>query len=148
MGYITPTPLALCMYVEFLARSFKSAEAIRNYVSGVDLLHKLLGFHPPSSNYDVQLMLKAVSHTIGDSSRVKAPVSLDMLLDICVQCDALGTLGAVCKCVFLFGFFRFLRVSNLLAAWGTTFSMRRMLCQGDVLVHPPGLVLLIRWSKT
>ena len=36
----------------------------------------------------------------------------------------------------------------LLAAGATTFSTRRQMWQGDVLVLPPGLVLLIKWSKT
>ena len=103
--------------------SRESAKAIWNFVSGVDLLHKLLGFHPPSGNCDTQLMLKAVSRIIGERSRVKAPLSVDMLLDICVQCDALGALGAVWKGVFLFGFFGFLRASNLLAARATVMYM-------------------------
>lgn len=37
---IKPTVPTICMYCEFLARSFSSPKTIRNYISGVRLMHK------------------------------------------------------------------------------------------------------------
>ena len=35
LRYVDPDPSTLCLYAEFLARSFSSPRAIRNYISGV-----------------------------------------------------------------------------------------------------------------
>ena len=34
----------LCLYSQFLSRSFKSTSAIKNYISGIKTMHYLLGF--------------------------------------------------------------------------------------------------------
>lgn len=149
LDYINPEPNTLCMYIEMLARTFKSAKAISNYVSGVALLHKLAGFAAPAlEDFQVHLMLKGVTNTVGDNFSVKQPFTVEMMKAICTSCEKLGDIGMVCRCVFLFAFFGFLRASNLLASGSKSFSVRRQLCRGDVLIHPPGLVLIITWSKT
>ncbi len=43
---INPSVQVICMYVESLTRTFTSPRSIRNYVSGVRLLHKYLGQTP------------------------------------------------------------------------------------------------------
>jgi hypothetical protein len=45
-----PTVSKLCLYGEFLSRSFKSVNSIQNYISGVKTLHLLAGFEFPSEN--------------------------------------------------------------------------------------------------
>ena len=39
---INPSQATICMYAEFLARSFASPRSIRNYIAGVRLLHKYI----------------------------------------------------------------------------------------------------------
>jgi hypothetical protein len=57
-------------------------------------------------------------------------------------------LGITLKCAILFGFYAFLRQSNLAPKTAAAFDIRRNTCRGDVICHPPGLVILLKWTKT
>jgi len=78
----------------------------------------------------------------------RLPVTLNMLHDIVNLCDTMHVLGKVIKCAILFGFYGFLRQSNLTPASHTSFDPTRNTCRGDVIMHRPGLVLILKWSKT
>jgi hypothetical protein len=41
-----------------------------------------------------------------------------------------------------------LRQSNLAPKTAAAFDIRRNTCRGDVICHPPGLVILLKWTKT
>jgi hypothetical protein len=52
----------LCLYGEFLSRSFKSVNFIQNYISGVKTLHLLAGFEFPSENwFSVKLLYRGLA---------------------------------------------------------------------------------------
>ena len=62
---INPSVHTICMYAEFLSRSFKSYHAIANYISGERLLHKYLGVHASSLySFNLQLILLISDHYI------------------------------------------------------------------------------------
>ena len=45
--HLTPLPCdldTLCLFAQFLSRSFKSVDSIRNYLNGVKVLHLILDF--------------------------------------------------------------------------------------------------------
>ena len=146
---INPTPSTICAYAEFLARTCKSPRTIKNYVSGVRLLHKNLGLDPPSLHcFQLQLILRAMEIAMDHFSNQKLPITVSMLRELCIACNTLGTLGSIIKCALLFGFYGFLRQSNLAPSTTASFDPRRNTCRGDVFEHPPGLVLLLKWTKT
>ena len=62
-------------------------------------------------------------------------------------CKQLGRIGTVVKFAILLGFYGMLRQSNLAPPNPKTFDPHRHTCRGDVFLHPPGLVILIKWSK-
>ena len=145
---INPTVNTMCLYVEFLARSFSSAKSIINYIGGVRLLHHLLGIKPLSLEaFDLKLMLRAVSLTIGSGPCIRLPITLDILFAICQLCDNLMETGVVLKCVFLFAFFGFLRCSNVVPN-SARFDPKRQLCGGDIFRTESGLTIMLKWSKT
>jgi hypothetical protein len=52
----------LCLYGEFLSRSFKSVNSIQNYISGVKTLHLLAGIEFPSENwFSVKLLYRGLA---------------------------------------------------------------------------------------
>lgn len=146
---INPSVDTICMYTEFLARSFKSSKAIVNYVSAVRLLHKLVGVQASSLHcFELDLMLRAMSVTLDRTLPCRQPVSIGLLSSLCQLCEKLDTLGTVVKCVFLFAFFGFLRISNVVPSAAAKFDRTRHLCGGDVFTTTTGLDIIIKWSKT
>ena len=126
-----------------------SPRAIRNYISGVRTLHKYVGAHCDAlKSFELDLILRALDITMNHTPNQRIPVDRHMLTEICEVCDILLDIGCVLKVAFLFGFFGFLRQSNLAPRSASSFEPRRHTCRGDVMMRPPGLVILLKWSKT
>lgn len=126
-----------------------SPRSIRNYLSGVRLLHHFLDQEAPSlDNFELDLILRALDITMAHVPTRRLPITEPILSQLCSACAYLGPLGVVLKFAFLFGFFSFVRQSNLAPISSASFDARRHTCRGDVFVHPPGLVVLLKWSKT
>ena len=74
----------MCLYVEFLARSFSSTKSIVNYIGGVRFLHKLLNVSSTAlASFDLELMMRAINITIERKTPVRLPVTLEMLHALC-----------------------------------------------------------------
>lgn len=139
----------MCLYTEFLAQKFTSPVSVKNYISGVRLLHKLLGIDDSGvHSFDLTLMLRAVNLTLRHFPHRKLPVTIDMLTGICKSCDLFGMLGKVLKFAFILGFFGMLRQSNLAPRSADHFDCRRHTCRGDIIMQSQHLFVFIKWSKT
>ena len=57
-------------------------------------------------------------------------------------------MGQSFKAIYTLAVFSFLRLSNLVPHARNAFSPYYQLARGDVIFAPPGLLLLIKWSKT
>ena len=77
----------------------------------------------------------------------KAVFTVQHLHEILKRCDFLPCPNAY-KIIYLFAYFGFLRISNLVPLSKNTFSTRKHLCRAHVIVNPQDLVVLIKWSKT
>ena len=150
LEYISPKTATICMYAEFLTRSFSSPTAIRNYISATRLLHKYLGIHncPALHSFELDLIIRAINITLRHTPNRRLPIDARMLRQLSILCDNLGPLGATLKVSFLFGYYAFLRQSNLAPRTARLFDLTRHTCRGDVLINPPGLILILKWSKT
>jgi hypothetical protein len=126
---INPSPSTICAYTEFLARTFKSPQTIKNYISGVHLLHRYLELDPTSLQcFQLQLILRAMDIAMEHVPNQKSPITIYMLRQLCNACDSLRALGTVIKCALLFGFYGFLRQSNLAPKTASSFDPRRNTC--------------------
>ena len=114
LEYKNPTPNTLCLYAEFLAQKLASPKSVRNYLSAIVTYHNYLGLQAPAlSNFQYQLMLRALPLTMRHFPSQKLPITPDIMCKICLVCDGLGAIGAILKVAFTLGFFGFLRQSNL-----------------------------------
>ena len=105
---INPSTDTICMYAEFLARRFKSPKSVKNYISGVRLLHKYVSVEAPAlRSFELDLMIRALDLTMGHTPQQRLPVNLSMLKQICDICDTLGSIGLTFKFAFLAVFFWF-----------------------------------------
>ncbi len=146
---INPTVATACMYCEFLARKFRSPKAIRNYISGARLLHKYLHVSADSlHSFELGLMLRALDINLRHVPNQRLPLTEKMLAQLCALCDSLDTFGITLKCAVPLSYFGFLRQSNLAPQTAKAFDPTRHTCRGDVITHPPGLVIVLKWTKT
>ena len=81
----TPTPAALdtiCLYVQFLSRTL-SPPTIRNYLSGVKLLHLFSGLEFPfNKDFLLSLTLRGIARNAMHTPRRAPPVTPDILCQI------------------------------------------------------------------
>lgn len=146
---INPSQDTLCIYIEYLAQKFKSAKSVKNYLSAVTLLHKYVGADTTQlQSFETDLMLRAIKLTMLHTPRQRREISTDILTRLSKVCDKQGLMGANLKCAVLFAYFGFLRQSNLAPTSAAKFDPRRDTCRGDILTHPPGLIILLKWTKT
>ena len=130
---INPEHLTLCLYIEFLTRTFQSHRSILNYLSGVRTLHKLVGSPCAAiDSYDVHLMQRAIALTLDRSLPQRQPITLDILYQLLNICDITEPHGAIYRCIFTMAFFVMLRLSNLVPSTSATFNVRENLCAADV----------------
>ena len=78
---------------------------------------------------------------------LKSVIDMDMLHLIVRACD-FTYMGQIFKAIYTLAFFSFLRLSNLVPHTRNAFSPYYQLARGDVIFAPPGLLVLIKWSKT
>ena len=71
----------------------------------------------------------------------------DMLLDIVLTCDRMY-ICQVYKVIYLVAFFSFISLSNFFSHRLSYFDPSRHLAVGDVIFDPPGVKLIIKWSKS
>ena len=120
-----------------------------NYISGVRLLHKLLGIEAPAlHSFDLHLMLRATRLTMTTTAQQKLPVTPHILIKLCTACELLGDFGVILKCAILFGFFAFLRQSNLAPPQAKVFNPHKHTCRGDIIQRKTGLSIILKWTKT
>ena len=91
----------LCLYAQFLGRSFKSTQSIQNYLSGVKTLHVMLDLEFPNENIYLHIPRKA------------KPVSPTILRDIYQHLKLKQSFDCAWWSAILLMFFLMARKSNL-----------------------------------
>ena len=149
VDYYNPTTETICLYIEYLSQHFSSPQSINNYVSGIRMMHKLLGSECPAmDSFEVTLMLRACHLTIQHRPLRRLPMTIELLTEIVHISDSMGIEGKVFKFAMLASFYGFLRQSNLALRSPTSFDPDRNTCRQDVFYAEPGLVILLKWTKT
>jgi integrase len=112
-------------------------------------MHKYVKADAPALySFELGLMLRALDITLRHRPQRKTPVNINMIRQLVSACDSLDTLGCVLKVFILFAFMAFLRQSNLAPQRPQDFDNTRHTCRGDIFIQDPGLIILIKWSKT
>ena len=81
------------------------------------------------------------------SVKLKKVIDIPLIKSIIEQCDY-TYMGQIFKCVFLWSFYSFLRMSNLVPHSMPKFSTLKHLARGDVIFKANNVVLLLKCSKT
>lgn len=138
----------LSLFCQFLSRSL-TPESLRNYLSGVKLLHIILGAPvSPFLAYEVKVTLRGIERLARHVPVRAPPVTPDLLMAIAKNCDISNVRDVVLLCAFSFTFFLFARVSNIVPASIKNFNASVHLCRDDIGKCSAGLLVTFKWSKT
>lgn len=137
----------ICLYIQFLSSHFKSPDSVKQYVSGLRTIHKLLGMYFPSSDsIEIRLTIRGMSRLKQHVPRKAAPVTVELLKDIRSLLDLSSQHGATFWCLFCFMFFLLGRKSQFIC--DGVIEVKKLLVRRDVVVKEDHLCVTFRWSKT
>ena len=138
----------LCLFCQFLSRSM-TPESVRNYLSGVKLLHIILGENVSHfQSYEVKITLKGIQRLVKHVPSRAPPITPDLMLAMARTCNFTSDNDIVILCAFSFTFFLFARVSNIVPLTVRAFNPQTHLCRGDIVLTKSGLLVTFRSTKT
>lgn len=148
---IQPLPMSannVCRYAAYLAGVKNlSPNSIPKYLNIIRLLHKEYGFpNPMEENWFLSHLLMGIKKVHGEQVKRKLPITPQILFQIRNHLDLQAPVNTVFWAACVIMFFGLLRKSNVLAH--NPFSPTKHLCRSDFFVHPWGLHMDIRWTKT
>ncbi|CAG2216422.1 unnamed protein product [Mytilus edulis] len=136
----------LCLFAQFLSRSFKSVDSIRNYLNGVKVLHLL--FDLPFIHFEsfyFRLFMKGLKRCNPHTVRAALLITPCILLKIREELNFDDVNSYTYWCIFLFAFYLICRKSNLV---GTVDDSSKCLHRENISVFEDYLLVQFRWSKT
>ena len=141
--------MTLQLYAQFLSRSFKSVDSIRNYISGIRKVHLLLGFQLDNINqFILNFSLKGLERLKGHCVKQAEPMTPELLARMYSVMDMADVNDTVYWCLFLFAFFLVARKSNLVPTTSDDIVKGKCLLRKNVEVKIDHLVVTMNWSKT
>ena len=141
--------MLLLSFLEFLVQNNTSHSGIANCLSAVKAKFSLYGksvqaFNDPRITYYQKALIILIKPF---KVKINAIIDKPLMSKIVTLCDTLY-MGPVYKTAYLIAFFSFLRISNLIPHKISSYSPLKQLARADVIVGPPGLQLVLKWSKT
>ena len=149
---LEPLPVSvetLCLYGQFLNRSFRSVQSIQNYLSGVKTLHAILDIEYPTSDLlQLKLLLKGISRIKQHVPKKAAPITPQILKEIFMFLNFENSFDRVLWALFLLMFFLMARKSNMIPTSIKKFDSKKQLTRGDLRLENNVLTVNFKWSKT
>ena len=146
---ILPASLnTVSLYCKFLSCSM-TPPSIRNYLSGVKLLHVTLGYSfPDFSSHEIQATLRGIDR-LAQHCPLRAPPITPQLLGLLVSSGHIDDpIHVTFSCAFVFASFLFARISNLVPDARCADNAYCCLRRGDIEPSHYGLCVKFFWSKT
>ena len=142
------SPLDILSFLEFLNFNSISHSGLLNYLSAIKSSLAMYGLNPGSfSDPRIKLYNKAIMRHRPLNPCLKPIIDTETLQAMALQCDRMH-MGHICKAAILLAFFSFLRISNLVPHTISGYDPLKHLARGDIIFGPPGINLLVKWSKT
>ena len=136
------TTLILLSYTEYLHQKVLSHANISYHMAGIRALFIIYGLDT-SHFKDERVSLFINAPLLLKTSKT---ITIEMLHQILQVCDAFHA-PLVFKALYLFTFFSFLRLFNILPHAVRQFDVTRHLTRGDLIFLPSSCTIIIKWSK-
>lgn len=138
----------VCLYCQYLS-SFLTPGSVKNYLSGVKVLHIVSGHDFIHSKApELRLTLRGIDRLAQHCPDKAPPVTPSILYKLVLSSDLSKAEDLVYMTSFLFAFFLFARISNIIPQSARAFDVRKNLCRGDIVCTKYGLSVTFRWTKT
>lgn len=149
LTYLPMDTSTLSLYAQFLGRSFKSTQSIKNYLSGVKTMHHLLGYSTEKINdFLINLGLKGIARSKPHMVKQAQAITPEILEKMYHHLNMKNPKDVVIWCLFLFAFFLFARKSNLVPTTVNDLKSPKFLLRQDVSLNHGVLLVTMKWSKT
>ena len=142
------TPLGILTFLEFLTFNKTSSSGLYNYLSAVKSILSSFGADVSAfSDPRIRLYNRAIMRLTPLNPSIKPIIDIPTLQAMINQTDRMY-MGHIFKAAILLSFFSFVRFSNLVPHSISTYDPLKQLARGDIIFAPPGLHMIIKWSKT
>lgn len=152
-SYLHLTPVlakleTLALFCQFLSRSMIPA-SVRNYLSGVKLLHLLAGHDVTLfKSYELTIILRGLERLAKHVLNRAPLVTPDILMQLVSLVDLANPVDVTFMSAFLYTFVLLAQVSNIVPNTAASFNASVHLCRGDILPTSKGLVVVFKHTKT
>ena len=135
-------------FMQYLHESGMSPDNIVNYLTAVRSLAIIYACDTLAfRDHRIPIFIKSLKINRTFQPKIKLLVDEDLLFRIVTVAQHLPN-SQVFTPLYLFCFFSFLRLSNILPHAVNGFDSTRQLCVGDVIFSDAGATVIIKWSKT
>ena len=108
LAYLPADTNVLSLYAQFLSRTFKATQSIRNYISGIKTMHYILGYPTDKINdFLLNLSLKGIARLQPHCIKQAHVITPAMLIQMASYMDLTAADDIVYWCLFLFAFYFF-----------------------------------------
>lgn len=137
------------MFVQFLSRSMKSVQSIRNYVNGVKVYHILCDVVFLSlDNVHYKLTLRGLGKLLFHTPKQASPITPYILFSLFCQLDMKIPLHDTMWCMFLICFYTMTRNSTIAPPTVLDFDQHKFLCRKDFMIVDYDIQVRVKYSKT
>ena len=135
-------------FMEFLYQNLVSPKVISTYMSSIHSKAQWYGWPTPSASHPtVQRYIRSISINSRFNPSPRGIFGIHTLYNLSISCDILSD-PVLFRAIFLTAFYGFLRMSNIAPHSSSKFNPDVYLIRQDVIIAPPGVHLLIKWTKT
>ena len=93
--FINPSIFTVCMYITHFTRRIHASRSVRNYVSGIIILHRDLGLSPiAQDSFQVNTLLRASDISMRTPPLRCLPIQPSLLHCLCLLTSSLSPLGS------------------------------------------------------
>lgn len=138
----------LLCYAQFLTRSLTSVSGVRNYVSGVKTLARLLDFDPLDNLTELRLFFRGLSRKTSKRPKQALPITPQMLVKFSQLLEFTDFNHMSIWTCMLFMFHLMLRKSNVVAMSVNKFDSKKQLLRSDIKLGKNVMLVSLKWSKT
>ena len=138
----------LCRYAQYLSSCFKSHQTLLCYLSGVKILHKLMGVSIQAfEDVALKFAVKGMGRNNSYVPRQAPPMTPQLLKQIFQLLDFSDEDDTIFWAVLLVGFFLLLRKSNLVPDSASTFDGSKQIKRSDLEFNSDHIKVTLNWLK-